>query len=1171
MESIIQIKEKVDMLGKKALAFLGFWFRDCTGYMEIRFIPNKYLKYLKYKELKEIKEEIRKRGGSEEEIKKAKNKKYSGIYTFSKYIPIYWWKSQNEEILPQIRQTFEIIYKSNQNGFDVYFGVCPRYQIPPLINKKTREIIYHGMTGEPLPGSGTAEYVREIPGIWVDLDKKDFEGGIIPETYKLLNPSVVNFTGNGIHCFTKFSTPLPGTGSEIPFVNQMGEFLGGDKVGDTPRIMRLPGTYNVKKLKENETPSLLCETIDFSGNTFTLQEAETIFGRMNVGEFGQPLGFKGGQRELEYFGGGQKKSNTQNTQTTTSTGTGTRQKTGGNGKRGGTGRPPDYYEKLIFNGSPAGSRNTDLTSLTGYYRTAKKMSKEIFTQTIAPVFCQRCSPPMDWDEALTVIDSVYSYPESEPDLPAEDEGERIPLYTLKPKAEDYPYYSFPDISDIFRNIEENSDRRIIVQAPTGTGKTYNIIKSVINLYNKGENITLLFFTLREVNFAESLLKAELDLKDKNGVISIHTSEQNDKEIKQIAISTYSGYLAWKGETGFNFSIVRKLINDRIVFIDEAQFLYYGKCVINQLLRAKYQFKKSEQVTESDCYRRRSVCPLIEKNTLPTLSLEKYFEEVKNTCSNCFFSYARTTVNQLYGNFLGRIQSKEDLLQEPHYPLSLETYTNKDEKAKDIRAIIESGNCFQIYNTLHISGIPQRCLSARKTYYLSEEEEKKAYINRELFFNRLIQNMRNPCIKYDFPVFFNKPNKSWTGGIFLWEEWNGESDDGDLVLFPHSPCRTPILSGEDITPIIQLLKAKKLIMVSATIPGELVNLVNYCIELEADGNEEPAPPLKVCKSEITPFSFDVTLLIMNQGISSYGTAKICREVKKKQKNIKIFAVEKNKSQAMETYRQLTTGKSGIPDFASLFFERNYEAFTWDKSTEDTKKDIIVSYVKSGMDYGVNMPDRDLVIIDCNLFIPNSAIGGLLQQSLNNFHLVGDLQEKQEAIIQQGITQIIGRLFRSKLDRIPGKTVPDHTRRIVLLLHSLPEGIQVRLDQKLINQDEFKVYTNYEFISTLDKTPWGSIAKNTVKALRGEDFDQGEDDKKKRKELETKKRSDINPNLRGDIPQRDYKQEREDKVKAMAEGGENWTAIYKKIRVDRLDYEERERLKEIFNKINKVQSN
>jgi len=551
--------------------------------------------------------------------------------------------------------------------------------------------------------------------------------------------------------------------------------------------------------------------------------------------------------------------------------------------------------------------------------------------------------------------------------------------------------------------------------------------------------------------------------------------------------------------------------------------------------------------------------LIEKNTLPAIFLsEEGLLNIKKTCSACFFSYARGTTNKLSGSFHGRIHADE-LSQEPHYPDSLTPYLKEEE-------IVKSNNCFQIYNTLHISGIRQRGLSVNNLYYISEENEKEVYINRNLHFQRLIQNMRNPCVKYDFPVFRNPEGKDWTGGIFLWEKWDGLN--GNKVLFPHSPCRIPILSGEDITPIIQLLRAKKLIMVSATIPQELIDLVNYCIELEAEETGEPMNPLKVCKSEVTPFSFDVTLLITNQEISSYGKAKIGRAVKKEMKNIKIFVVEKNKTQAIETYRQFTTGKSGIPDFTSLFFERNYEAFTWDKSTENTKKDIIVSYVKSGMDYGVNMPDRDLVVIDCNLFIPNSAIGGLLQQNGQKFYLVGDLQEKQEAIIQQGITQIIGRLFRSNLERIPGKTVPDHTRRIVLLLHNVPEEIKVRLDPKLLNPDKFRVYTNSQFISTLDKNLWKSIAKNTVKALKNEEIDQESDDKKKKEELEKQKRSDINPNVRAKLQKRDYKQEREDKVKAMTEAGDNWTVIYNKLNLSHIDYEEKEHLKNIFNEIKGV---
>jgi len=491
METVIPKEEKIRMLINKALPFLNFWFSGCTGYVEIRLHPNELLKE-------------RDRAGVGQRV-----------FTFSMYIPpfdvygrTHIEKGQDPDgkkwiifINPWGWKEWENLYNYNQLGYNIYFGVCPRFRILPARYKKDipelgikkGEIIYDRKTGEAKPGSGTAEDVREIPGIYFDIDKKDFHEGIIPETYKLFYPSVVNFTGNGIHGFIKYATPLilQEPMAEIIPVNQIGEFLGGDKVGDTPRIMRLPGTYNVKNIKGNETPSLLCDTIDFSEKMFTPEEIDELFKKIESGEFGEPLGFKGGQKEIEYWNSEEDKvkKTTQN-YSASSVVSGTRKKAGGNGKKSGSKRTPDEYEKIILSGSLAGSRNTDLTSLTGYYRTAKKMSKEFFTQIIAPAFCQNCSPPLDWNEALTVIDSVYSYPdpeqESEPEESVEDENtsDLIPLHTIEPRAEDYPGYSFPDISNIFEYIEETSDRRIIAQAPTGTGKTYNIIKSVINLFSK---------------------------------------------------------------------------------------------------------------------------------------------------------------------------------------------------------------------------------------------------------------------------------------------------------------------------------------------------------------------------------------------------------------------------------------------------------------------------------------------------------------------------------------------------------------------------------------------------------------------------------------------------------------------------------------------------------------
>ena len=107
--------------------------------------------------------------------------------------------------------------------------------------------------------SGVASSVDHIDVIWADLDAKDFddskEAALAAADLLVLPPSYIVDSGHGYHAYWLLQKSIEAQkGCEI--VRLVGELLGGGHVGDPARVMRIPGTYNIKR-----EPLSLCQVI----------------------------------------------------------------------------------------------------------------------------------------------------------------------------------------------------------------------------------------------------------------------------------------------------------------------------------------------------------------------------------------------------------------------------------------------------------------------------------------------------------------------------------------------------------------------------------------------------------------------------------------------------------------------------------------------------------------------------------------------------------------------------------------------------------------------------------------------------------------------------------------------------------------------------------------------
>jgi hypothetical protein len=134
------------------------------------------------------------------------------------FIPFKELFSDTDKILAKLQSY-------NKNGANVYFGVLPR-----------------------LREAGDASAVGEGSVLWVDIDSK--EAKVNEDCRRLtaagLNPSILLDSGHGWHLYFLLREPIPHERAAA-IMNELARVVGGDKVSDAPRIMRLPDFLNVKR------------------------------------------------------------------------------------------------------------------------------------------------------------------------------------------------------------------------------------------------------------------------------------------------------------------------------------------------------------------------------------------------------------------------------------------------------------------------------------------------------------------------------------------------------------------------------------------------------------------------------------------------------------------------------------------------------------------------------------------------------------------------------------------------------------------------------------------------------------------------------------------------------------------------------------------------------------
>lgn len=259
----------------------------------------------------------------------------------------------------------------------------------------------------------------------------------------------------------------------------------------------------------------------------------------------------------------------------------------------------------------------------------------------------------------------------------------------------------------------------IIKAPTGTGKTYNLVQAAIKLVQQEKKVCLVFSTKNEVQRAYSMLISAGFADDEITLVvkDIMNEEQiaNGKiELKNIIITTYS-YLNTRGDSQETFSIARKILQGRTAILDECHVIK-EMSQVNTPIAARYytdngnNLRRAERCPQNMKKAKCSHCGILNKHYINNyqkveyygqLPLKEYEKEFKNGC------------------MLG------DLANPDFYTdgSMLNVKTKRLTSPQALRKILSKEMKFFSENIDHLTEIELRC----QFPYIEDEDENKQYI------------------------------------------------------------------------------------------------------------------------------------------------------------------------------------------------------------------------------------------------------------------------------------------------------------------------------------------------------------------------------------------------------------------------------------------------------------
>lgn len=129
--------------------------------------------------------------------------------------------------------------------------------------------VYIGMFSRKTRYSGKADNCKECRVLWADFDNKTLKQ--VEQLTADLKPGIIINSGHGIHTYWLLDKAYKPNELK-PVLVAIANKTGSDsRTAEVARIMRLPGTYNVK------SDPVKCELIEISDSKYTLEEIKEIY------------------------------------------------------------------------------------------------------------------------------------------------------------------------------------------------------------------------------------------------------------------------------------------------------------------------------------------------------------------------------------------------------------------------------------------------------------------------------------------------------------------------------------------------------------------------------------------------------------------------------------------------------------------------------------------------------------------------------------------------------------------------------------------------------------------------------------------------------------------------------------------------------------------------------
>lgn len=779
-----------------------------------------------------------------------------------------------------------------------------------------------------------------------------------------------------------------------------------------------------------------------------------------------------------------------------------------------------------------------------------KQLKNIYPQEKLVFWLDKGKPKEQLQKGVRTIEEIQRQAMSRYNLPGIFWRENLPggydqndLIREKNCAEELFYYLdqlpiAPPVAKKENEIEQaisyQEKNLNLILGGTGIGKTKLIEKLGLFHIEQQEPMTIFTDTVQNA----TSISCDMNSEELALVIS-HGQKEGDisKNQKQYNVSTY-GYLGFKGHYPYIYAEAghqntkKGLTTGKILYLDEfhqlfeTSHIYYPLCA---------------------CY--------VERQT----DGGKYYSRIEDFqhWQKYRFAYWPTRMDFNKFDYLGRILESGET-----------EFTNKNKNfaGRPVTDYQDPAMYQQINGTLFGIDIDTTIDATIPIF-----EKDKKYTEYD-YLDILLKKTCKARVICEFPILKSTKEPLTQKQVNdLFDQYYQEGEEkatekarakvNSLVTFPKNCAYLPILTGYNLLPLIQCMTYGHTINAfTATLSDNQIKILQETVSL-------CGWTLTIKKIGMIPFKFNVDVLKKTERLDCSQQSKILDSLIEKNAPKSLWVIWKmsNAEQIHDNMKFLNPNRAKqVAFFKQKYYKGIHLDLEYSSSSRESSEKHIVTYAGAAILQGENMPNHQIAVIDCGIFIAKAGLEltiGATQEEVNR-----ELMN----FIQQEILQITGRVFRPFTYEWDtwDKTTQVSKKKIVLLLHNLPENIKdFRLNQELIaDYHEVTDSEDYRFFSLLPDTEIQSYSQAILDVFQDRipinykdvDAQRLVEKNKNREHLSHKQRNGLGNDLKATREKKQI-ESLKSRIAELKKQGMTWKAIYHKLNLTRKDQKTRDLLR------------